>query len=61
MMSCGQCGQPPSACLPTLPTALRRRGGYLFDDQMGTFSVVKVQAEQLKWVLFRLSNGYFFD
>ncbi len=38
----------------------RRRGGYFFDCQVGTFSIVKVQAKRLKWVLFRLSNGYFF-
>ena len=37
------------------------RGGYLFDYQMGHFSIVKVQAKQLKWVIFRLSNGYLFD
>ena len=27
---------------------------------MGTFSIVKVQTKLLKWVIFRLSNGYFF-
>jgi len=45
---CPHCPQP------------RRRGGYLFDHQMGTFSIVKVQAKQLKWVPFRSSNGYVF-
>ena len=36
-------------------------GGYLFDDQTGTFSIVTVQTEWLKWVTFRLSKGYLFD
>jgi hypothetical protein len=36
-------------------------GGYLFDDQKGTFSIVTVQTESPKWVTFRLSNGYLFD
>jgi hypothetical protein len=35
-------------------------GGSLFDCQKGTFSIVKVQMKLLKWVIFRLSNGYFF-
>ena len=39
----------------------RRQGGYLFDCQVGTFSIVTVQTKQSKWVLFRLSNGYFFS
>ena len=48
------------AC-PHCPQPRRRwRGGYFFDCQMGTFSIVKVQVKQLKWVLFRLSSGYFF-
>jgi len=29
--------------------------------QEATFSIVKVQAKPLKWVVFRLSNGYFLD
>ena len=40
---------------------LRWPGGYFFGCQKGTFSIVKVLAKQSKWVLFRSSNGYFFD
>ena len=30
------------------------------DDGVGHFSIVKVQTKLLKWVIFRLSNGYLF-
>jgi DNA-binding LacI/PurR family transcriptional regulator len=45
---------------PHRPQPRRRRSGSLFDCQVGTFSIVKVQSKELKWVICRLSNGYFF-
>ena len=29
-------------------------------QEVGHFSIVKVQTKLLKWVIFRLSNGYLF-
>jgi hypothetical protein len=40
---------------------LKYGGGSFFGCQVGTFSIVKVQAKPRKWVIFRLSNGYFLD
>jgi hypothetical protein len=33
-----------AASCPQCPQPLRRRGGYLFDDQMGTFSIDKINS-----------------
>ena len=50
MMRCGRVDNSPF-----------HRVAHSTHNRVGTFSIVKVQTKQSKWVLFRLSNGYFFS